>query len=56
MEYIEEARQEYGRMDYAAASMSLKMANMENLERIADNLTEIDLTLQAILRTMVERS
>lgn len=54
MEYIDEARNEYARADYAAAAVSEKMANMENLERIADNLLEIDMTLQAILKALTE--
>ena len=56
MEYIEEARQEYARMDYAAASASQDMANADNLESIATSLLDINLTLEAILKAMVERS
>ena len=54
MEYIDEARREYSRADYHAAHVSEGMANMENLERIADNLLEIDMTLQAILKALTE--
>lgn len=56
MEYIDEARQEYGRMDYPAASVSQGMANMESLDTIALTLQEIDITLRSILKVLVERS
>lgn len=56
MEYIDEARQEYARADYAAAAVSEKMANMEALESISTSLMDINLCLEAILKALVERS